>query len=275
MRQRVRLRRAGFRYGGGEDERLNDRDGRSLRDDRGRGGGIDEHGVERGRLIGVRFRFVAGSLGVLGVLRGVGGLAVLRILGGFRVAGTVSRRFGVRAVLGVCAVLGVLGVGIVFRRLGLGIALVAHVGRFRLIGAVGPFRALGSGRLRCRRRLGRGGRAVEQIGEWAARPWSPRSNRRGRWADGGGTAGRSGLRQRRGARRTSYMQSALSVCLQSTGQPWPKNYQLISMACGNEARGPFQRVPATIAGSKNLAGMAHCIAWPQSVPIVMALDPRI
>ena len=46
--QRVRLRRAGFRHGGSEDERLNDRYGRSLRDDRGRGGGIDEHGIERG-----------------------------------------------------------------------------------------------------------------------------------------------------------------------------------------------------------------------------------
>ena len=33
--------------------------------------------------------------------------------------------------------------------------------------------------------------------------------------------------------------------------------------------------PATIAGPKNLVAMAHCIAPPQSVPIVMALDPRI
>src|SRR6185369_3910600 len=135
-----------------------------------RGGGIDEHGIERGRLVGVRFRLVAGSLEVLGVLRSVGGLAVLRILGRFRVAGAISRRFGVRAVLGVFAVLGVLGIGVVFRRLGLGSALVAHAGGFRLVGAVGPFRALGSSRLWCRRRLGRGGRAVEQIGEWARVP---------------------------------------------------------------------------------------------------------
>jgi len=48
--KRVRLRRTGFRCGGGEDKRLNDRDGGRLRGGHGRRGRIDEHGVERGGL---------------------------------------------------------------------------------------------------------------------------------------------------------------------------------------------------------------------------------
>ena len=142
------------------------------------------------RLLGLR-RQLGGSLGAsvsLASLPASAALASLRFLGGFAVVGVVGR-------------LAVLGVGAVFGRLGVGVAVVlAGLGW----SARSAFRALGPGLpRRARRRLGGGG-AVEQVGERGGRLLGVRLRRAaGAGRRGGGTAGRCGLRTRRGARRTS------------------------------------------------------------------------
>jgi hypothetical protein len=70
------------------------------------------------------------------------------------------------------------------------------------------------------------------------------------------------------------MQSATVLLFAIDGPAMAKKLSININGLWKGGLGPLQRVPATIAEVQSWAGMAHCIAWPQSVPIVMALDPQ-